>query len=93
VIEDKSGAALAWILVFPSIVITLRWPGAGTGRRTEGTMSHDKIRDAARQRMAETGEPYTAARRAVTAEHQAAGDQVPSPSAGYPLRMSAEIHE
>jgi hypothetical protein len=31
VIEDKSGAALAWIL-FPSIVISsARWPGAGTG--------------------------------------------------------------
>jgi hypothetical protein len=29
-------------------------------------MSHDKIKAAARERMAETGEPYVAARRAVT---------------------------
>jgi hypothetical protein len=35
-------------------------------------MSHDKISAAARQRMARTGEPYAAARRAVIAEHQAA---------------------
>jgi hypothetical protein len=56
-------------------------------------MSHDKIRDAARQRMAETGEPYAAARRAVTAGHQAAGDQDSAPGAGYPLRMSGEIHD
>jgi hypothetical protein len=56
-------------------------------------MSHDKIRDAARQRMAETGEPYAAARRAVTAGRQAAGDQDPAPGAGYPLRMSGEIHD
>jgi hypothetical protein len=38
-------------------------------------MSHDKIKAAARQRMAETGEPYSAARRAVLGKHQAAGDQ------------------
>jgi hypothetical protein len=36
-------------------------------------MSHDKIRDAARARMAETGEPYAAARRTVMAEHGAGG--------------------
>jgi len=35
-------------------------------------MSHDKITAAARQRMAQTGEPYAAARRAVIREHQAA---------------------
>jgi hypothetical protein len=35
--------------------------GAGTGRRIEDTMPHDKIKAAARKRMAETGEPYTAA--------------------------------
>jgi hypothetical protein len=35
-------------------------------------MSHDKITAAARARMAQTGEPYAAARRAVIAEHQAA---------------------
>jgi hypothetical protein len=34
-------------------------------------MSHDKIGAAARRRMAQTGEPYTAARRAVIGEHQA----------------------
>jgi hypothetical protein len=38
-------------------------------------MSHDKIKAAARQRMAETGEPYSAARRAVLREHEAAGGQ------------------
>jgi hypothetical protein len=43
--------------------------------------------------MARTGEPYAAARRAVTAGHQAAGDQDPAPGAGYPLRMSGEIHD
>ncbi|HEY6277645.1 MAG TPA: hypothetical protein VIX86_15075 [Streptosporangiaceae bacterium] len=36
-------------------------------------MSHDKITAAARKRMAETGEPYAAARREVIREHQAAG--------------------
>lgn len=33
-------------------------------------MSHDKISAAARRRMAETGEPYAAARRAVISEHR-----------------------
>ena len=56
-------------------------------------MSHDKIRAAARKRMAETGEPYAAARRAVVREHQAAGDQIPPAGAGYALRMSGEIHD
>ena len=56
-------------------------------------MSHDKIRAAARQRMAETGELYAAARRAVVGEHQAAGGQGPPPDAGYLLRMSGEIHD
>jgi hypothetical protein len=36
-------------------------------------MSHDKIRAAARKRMAETGEPYATARREVIKDHQAAG--------------------
>ncbi len=35
-------------------------------------MSHDKIRAAARERMAQTGEPYAAARRAVIREYQQA---------------------
>jgi hypothetical protein len=42
-------------------------------------MSHDKIKAAARERMAETGEPYLTARRAVTTQHQAAGGHSPPP--------------
>lgn len=42
-------------------------------------MSHDKTRAAARKRMAETGEPYAAARRHVIKEHQAAGGLPPLP--------------
>ena len=37
-------------------------------------MSHDKIKSAARRRMAETGESYAAARREVIREFQAAGN-------------------
>jgi hypothetical protein len=59
----------------------------------EGTIPHDKIRAAARKRMAKTGEPYTAARRAVVSEQQAAGTGSPPPGAGYALRMSGEIHD
>jgi phage shock protein A len=56
-------------------------------------MSHDKIRAAARGRMAETGEPYTVARHAVLDENQSArADRLP-PGAGYVLRMSGEIHD
>ena len=55
-------------------------------------MPHDKIRAAARKRMAETGEPYAAARRAVVAEHQGEGRN-PSPDTGYALRMSGEIRD
>jgi hypothetical protein len=55
-------------------------------------MPHDKIAAAARKRMAETGEPYAAARRAVVNEHQGEA-QIPSPDAGYGLRMSGEIHD
>ena len=55
-------------------------------------MSHDKIRAAARKRIAETGEPYAAARRAVVNEHQG-GAQIPFPDTGYVLRMSSEIHD
>jgi hypothetical protein len=36
-------------------------------------MSHDKIRAAARKRMAETGEPYATARREVIKNYQDAG--------------------
>jgi hypothetical protein len=35
-------------------------------------MSHDKIKSAARERMAKTGEPYATARRGVIREHQTA---------------------
>jgi hypothetical protein len=49
-------------------------------------MSHDKISAAARRRMAETGEPYAAARRAVLREHQAAeGQNAPSPAEWFPI--------
>ena len=79
---------------FSPIVITLRGGQApGQGRRIEDTMPHDKISAAARKRMAETGEPYAAARRAVIAEHRAAKGQNPSSGAGYALTMSAEIHD
>ena len=56
-------------------------------------MPHDKIRAAARKRMAQTGEPYTAARRAVVSERQAAGAGDPPPGARYTLAMSGEIHD
>jgi hypothetical protein len=55
-------------------------------------MSHDKIRAAARKRVAETGEPYAAALRAVVNGHQG-GAQIPFPDTGYVLRMSGEIHD
>jgi len=41
--------------------------------------------------MAETGEPYAAARRAVVTDRRAAGGQSPSSGAGCALRMSGEI--
>jgi len=61
-------------------------------------MPHDKGKAAARKRMAETGEPYTAARRAVATEHQdpegqAAGGEDPPSGSGYALAMSGEIHD
>ena len=46
-------------------------------------MSHDKISAAARGRMAQTGEPYAAARRAVIREHQTAPDPILSPGAKW----------
>ncbi len=48
-------------------------------------MSHDKIKSAARRRMAETGESYAAARRMVIREFQAAGNNDP---AGEPERFA-----
>ena len=61
-------------------------------------MPHDKIKAAARKRAAETGEPYTAARRAVVTEGhapggQAAAGQIPPAGAGYALAMSGEVHD
>ena len=88
--EDKSGTALARVLP-PSIVITLRGGQApGQGHPIEDAMTHDKIRAAARKRMAQTGEPYASARRAVVTGHQGASGQIP-PGAGYALRMSSEV--
>jgi hypothetical protein len=93
VIEDKSGAALAWMLSLPSIVMPSAVARRRDGATGLGTMSHDKVRAAARKRMAKTGEPYTTARRAVVSEHQAAGAGSPPPGASYVLRMSGEIHD
>jgi hypothetical protein len=61
-------------------------------------MPHDKIKAAARKRVTETGEPYTAARRAVitegrTPEGRAAAGQIPPAGAGYTLAMSGEVHD
>jgi hypothetical protein len=44
-------------------------------------MSHDKIKAAARERMAETGEPYATARREVIRRHQASSGDGPLPGA------------
>jgi hypothetical protein len=48
-------------------------------------MSHDKIKAAARKRMAETGESYAAARREVIREFQATGSDA---AAGEPQRFA-----
>jgi hypothetical protein len=49
-------------------------------------MSHDKIKAAARKRMAETGESYAAARREVIREFQATGND--APPTGGPQRFA-----
>jgi hypothetical protein len=74
---------------FPSIVITLCGGQApGQGYRIEDAMSHDKTRAAARTRMAETGEPYAAARRTVIGEYQAPrGQSLPGPHPGYLITL------
>lgn len=46
-------------------------------------MSHDKIKAAARKRMAETGEPYATARREVIKNYQPLGAGAPSASARF----------
>src|ERR1700745_2837135 len=63
------------------------------GHRIEGTMPHDKTKAAARKRMAETGEPYAAARRAVVNEHGADERHASRKDAGYTVRMSGEIRD
>ena len=45
-------------------------------------MSHDKVKAAARERMAKTGEPYAAARREVIREYQPCAGEVPVPGTG-----------
>ena len=42
----------------------------------ENTMPHDKIKAATRTRIAETGEPYSVARRAVIGAHRAAQNRI-----------------
>jgi hypothetical protein len=46
-------------------------------------MSHDKIKAAARKRMAETGEPYATARREVIKNYQQSGAAASSSSAAW----------
>ena len=50
-------------------------------------MSHDKIRAAARKRMADTGEPYATARREVIKNYQQAG-ALPADSAWFAIDYS-----
>jgi hypothetical protein len=55
-------------------------------------MSHDKIRDAARRRMARTGESYATARRRVIAEREAEDARVPDAvRLGSPALSADEI--
>lgn len=51
-------------------------------------MSHDKIKAATRQRMAETGEPYATARREVIREHKRAGGESQPPTQWFAIRYS-----
>jgi hypothetical protein len=53
-------------------------------------MSHDKIKAAARRRMAATGEPYVAARRRAISEHNT--DQVTSAVSAEDIRAAAAVH-
>jgi hypothetical protein len=60
----------------------------GQRYRIEDAMSHDKTQAAARTRMANTGEPYAAARRAVIGEHQEAeGQGLPVPQRDYVMTL------
>jgi hypothetical protein len=42
-----------------AVVESSRWPDAGTAPLERNTMSHDKLKAAARERMARTGESYS----------------------------------
>jgi hypothetical protein len=53
-------------------------------------MSHDKIKAAARERMAETGEPYATARREAMRQHRAAGGHRPLPGTAMLLWINPE---
>jgi len=53
-------------------------------------MAHDKIKAAARRRMATTGESYAAARREVIREFRAAGSSDP---AGGPERFAISYQD
>jgi hypothetical protein len=53
-------------------------------------MSHDKIKAAARRRMAATGEPYAVARRLAISEHSA--DRSTSAVSADDIRAAAETH-
>jgi hypothetical protein len=54
-------------------------------------MSHDKVKAAARARMAATGEPYAAARRQAISEYHA--DQVTSAVSAEDIRAAAAAHQ
>jgi hypothetical protein len=49
-------------------------------------MSHNKIKAAARERMARTGEPYATARREVLKEYRAAGQHADSDRKWFAIR-------
>jgi hypothetical protein len=62
----------------------------GQRHREERTMSHDKIKAAARLRMSTTGEPYAAARRQAISEHHA--DRFTSPVSADDILAAAVTH-
>jgi hypothetical protein len=53
-------------------------------------MSHDKIKNAARKRVVETGEPYSTARREDTKEHEAAHNRSTAPDTSRLASMISE---
>ena len=56
-------------------------------------MSHDKVREAARRRMAATGESYAVARRRVMADREAGGPAVPAGGlSAEDIRAAAAAH-